>query len=36
MHKNHKSGAMNKNLQEEEPMTILCCRKSKVGDSEAH
>ena len=36
LQKNHKIGALNKNLQEEEPMIILCCRKSKVGDSEDH
>ena len=36
LHKNHKSGALNKNTQEEEPMTILCCIKSKVSVSEAH
>ena len=30
LHKNPKSDALNKNLQEEEPMTILCRRKYKV------
>ena len=33
---NYKIGALNKNLQEEEPMTYFCCRKSKVGDSEGY
>ena len=34
--KEKKSGALIKNLQEEVPMKILLCRKSKLSDSEAH